>query len=224
MSERMRNTYYTEGSAARVMTVPPRKPRRVLDPEGRERVSSVAAPKRELERPSTPVRTRTASHSAAPVKRTRSSARPATQKTRPATKPTVKPQTKKQTQKKKNVAKNTRVSHQAERALAFNFKYAAYVVLAVGIMMVASVMMLGMESRITKQRQEISGLESELDAIKDDNAAYKVRLENMYSLDTVYDIATNELGMVYAKRGQIVYYDSANEDYVKQYQDVPESN
>jgi hypothetical protein len=30
--------------------------------------------------------------------------------------------------------------------------------------------------------------------------------------------------LVYAKRGQIIYYDSANEDYVKQYQDVPGSN
>ena len=36
----------------------------------------------------------------------------------------------------------------------------------------------------------------------------------MYTLDDIYNVATNELGMVYAKRGQIIYYDSANEDYV----------
>lgn len=46
----------------------------------------------------------------------------------------------------------------------------------------------------------------------------------MYTLDDIYNVATNELGMVYAKKGQIIYYDSANEDYVKQYQDVPGSN
>ena len=46
-------------------------------------------------------------------------------------------------------------------------------------------------------------------------------LDNMYTLEQVYDAATNELGMVYARKGQIVYYESANEDYVKQYQDVP---
>ena len=40
-------------------------------------------------------------------------------------------------------------------------------------------------------------------------------------LEHIKDVAMNELGMVYAKKGQIVYYESASEDYVKQYQDVP---
>ena len=56
----------------------------------------------------------------------------------------------------------------------------------------------------------------------DDNAAFKLSLESMYSLDDIYNVPTNELGMVYAKKGQVVYYESANEDYVKQYQDIPE--
>ena len=121
-------------------------------------------------------------------------------------------------------AAKRRISPQAERALAFNFKYTLYVTFACIIMACAGVVLLTSEAKLTKQRQNISNLEAELKTITDDNAAYRIKLDNMYSLDQVYDIATNELGMVYAKKGQIVYYDGANEDYVKQYRNVPSAD
>lgn len=139
----------------------------------------------------------------------------------PARTPVRTPEKRQQPQTKK-VAKP--VPAQAQKALAFNFGYTVYVVMAVAIMMGACFMMLVMDSKLTEKKQNIANLETQLEALKDENTAYKVKLENMYSLDDVYDIATNELGMVYAKKGQIVYYDSANEDYVKQYQDVPEAD
>ena len=120
--------------------------------------------------------------------------------------------------------KNTRISPKADRALAFNLGYTVFVVSAVFIMIAACVAMLYMESKVTKQQKNINALEAQLETIKDDNSAYRLSLENMYSLDEIYDVATNELGMVYARKGQIVYYDSANEDYVKQYKDVPEAD
>ena len=80
------------------------------------------------------------------------------------------------------------------------------------------------EAMLDVQKKNIVGLENELDNLRTDNSAYKMSIENMYSLDQIYDVATNELGMVYARKGQIVYYESANEDYVNQYQDVPEAN
>ena len=92
------------------------------------------------------------------------------------------------------------------------------------IMVAACIVMLYMESRINDQQNNINNLEAQLDALETDNAAYAMSLENMYTLEQINDVAVNELGMVYAKKGQIVYYDSANEDYVKQYQDVPEAN
>lgn len=118
---------------------------------------------------------------------------------------------------------NRRVSERTDRALAFNLKYTIFVVGSVLIMVVACIVMLYMESKIKLQQNNINNLEAELEAINDDNVAYKMTLDNMYTLDDIYNAATNELGMVYAKKGQIVYYDSANEDYVKQYQDVPEA-
>lgn len=110
---------------------------------------------------------------------------------------------------------------QAERALAFDLRYTMFVVAAVAIMVVACVYMLYMESRINTQQNNINSMTSQLEKLENENTAYAMSLNNMYTLDDIYDVASNELGMVYAKKGQIVYYESASEDYVKQYQDVP---
>ncbi len=120
--------------------------------------------------------------------------------------------------------KRQTIDRSMDKALAFDLRYTVFVVASVVIMVAACIVMLYMESRINDQQNNINELEAQLDAIETDNAAYAVTLENMYTLDEITDVAINELGMVYAKKGQIVYYDSANEDYVKQYQDVPEAN
>lgn len=110
---------------------------------------------------------------------------------------------------------------QAEKALAFDLRYTVFVVAAVAIMVVACVYMLYMESRINAQQNNINSMTSQLEKLENENTSYAMSLNNMYTLDDIYDVASNELGMVYAKKGQIVYYESASEDYVKQYQDVP---
>lgn len=117
-----------------------------------------------------------------------------------------------------------RMSAKVDKALAFDMRYTTFVVASVVIMVAACIMMLYMESKIDAQKRNINQMEAELEAIENDNAAFEMSLKNMYTLDEIYDVATNELGMVYAKKGQIVYYESANEDYIKQYQDVPEAN
>lgn len=130
-----------------------------------------------------------------------------------------KQQTKYRTRAQREQARRRR--EQAEKALAFDFRYTVFVVAAVAIMVVACVYMLYMESRINTQQSNINSMTSQLEKLENENTAYAISLNNMYTLDDIYDVASNELGMVYAKKGQIVYYESANEDYVKQYQDVP---
>lgn len=40
-------------------------------------------------------------------------------------------------------------------------------------------------------------------------------------LDEIYQIATGRLGMVYAGEDQVIYYDSSNNDYIRQYESIP---
>ena len=125
-------------------------------------------------------------------------------------------------QKRTAAEKQKKISAKADKALAFDMRYTMFVMTSVLIVIAACVLMLHMEASINEKKSNINALESELETIEDDNAALKLSLESMYSLDDIYNVATSELGMVYAKKGQIVYYESANEDYVKQYQDIPE--
>lgn len=116
-----------------------------------------------------------------------------------------------------------RLKKRADRALAFNMRYTVFVLFAVAIVAGACMMMLNMQMGIDAQKANVVALERQIEEIQTDNEAKRVQLENMYSLDDIRRIATSELGMVYAKKGQIIYYESADEDYVKQHMDVPEA-
>ncbi len=128
--------------------------------------------------------------------------------------------------KQKNIALNrkhhARVAKKAAKSQAFDFAYTAVLVVAFVLMVASCVYMLKLEGKVREQESNITKLSKELDTIKSDNMSYSDSLENMYTLDEIYKIATSELGMVYSTKGQIIYYDSANEDYVTQFEDVPE--
>ena len=58
----------------------------------------------------------------------------------------------------------------------------------------------------------------------DANSATQERINDAIDLEYVKDYATNKLGMVYPSEDQIIKYKSGSDDYVKQYQDIPQSN
>ncbi len=66
----------------------------------------------------------------------------------------------------------------------------------------------------------IASLEGEISSLKADNAAEQNRISASENLSQVKDVAQNQLGMVYAGNGQIVYYTVEESDYMTQYQDV----
>lgn len=136
----------------------------------------------------------------------------------------VRPERRQEVRPERKPERRQAVDKRVDKALAFNLKYTVFVMASVVIMVAACVVMLYMETKISDQESNISQLESQLESLEKDNKAYATSLEGMYTLEQINDVAINELGMVYAKKGQIVYYESANEDYVKQYKDVPEAN
>ena len=99
-----------------------------------------------------------------------------------------------------------------------------FLAFAMVIMIFSCANMIMMESKIDSKKNEISSLQSEIRDMKADNEAFENSLSDSYTLEEIYNIAVNELGMVYSEKGQIVYYDTANEDYVNQYQDVPSAD
>ena len=112
----------------------------------------------------------------------------------------------------------------AEKSLYFDKGYAFVLTASVLLMIISCVVMLTIQSKVSEQERNIHSMQLEIQDLQANNAAYADSLENKYSLNHIYDVATKDLGMVYSQKGQIVYYESANEDYVKQMRDVPEAN
>ena len=80
---------------------------------------------------------------------------------------------------------------------------------------------LQMKAKLTTQSENIAVLESQLSKLKADNDAYYNQALASVTLEDVTDAALNRLGMHYATESQIQYYDTTENSYVRQYQNVP---
>lgn len=126
----------------------------------------------------------------------------------------VRPETKKR-------PANQTISRNSKRAKAFDLNYTMALVVATAFLFASCIMMLSLQAGITEDRRQIAALESNLNELKDTNDETDKRLESSVDLTEVYDVAINELGMVYPKNGQVISYKASNPDYVKQFGDIP---
>ena len=76
---------------------------------------------------------------------------------------------------------------------------------------------------VTEQKSTVDAKALELNELKADNDAYYSEIMTNVDLEEIRDRAINELGMDYATEDQINYYTPGNNNYVRQYQDVPEN-
>ncbi len=117
---------------------------------------------------------------------------------------------------------STRTRRNQSRALSIQKGQALFLGIATALTLAACVYMLNLQATITSQNKNITALEEKLNLIVDNNEATASRLDGQVNLSEIYRIATEELGMVYAVKGQILLYEESNPDYVRQYKDVPE--
>lgn len=88
-------------------------------------------------------------------------------------------------------------------------------------LVLACIFFLSMHSNVTQYQKSVQRKEKELHSIVDANNATEERLNSALDVDAIYKRATKDLGMVYAADDKVVYYKSANPDYVVQYGNVP---
>ena len=78
------------------------------------------------------------------------------------------------------------------------------------------------QAMATSSQKKIASLESELAELKKANADELNRIETSVNLEEIRDIAINELGMVYATAENVVLYENTHQNYVSQYEEVPQ--
>ena len=81
---------------------------------------------------------------------------------------------------------------------------------------------LKLQSDVTSMDKNIISMEQELTKkTNENNAAYEA-INTTYNLDYVYKVAVEELGMVYPNNNKVITYQSGKDDYVRQYEDIPD--
>lgn len=131
-------------------------------------------------------------------------------------KPAANPNTR--TKTKTNTAKRIK-----DRRWVDDFKHGFGMICAAAVVVCLCFYILKLSADVKDGKNKIANLRTQLNAQLDENAEYSSGLDSMVNLEEIYNIATNELGMVYSEPGQTVYYSQSNDDYVVQYKDVPEA-
>lgn len=96
--------------------------------------------------------------------------------------------------------------------------------LTVAVLMTVGVCMLyvQLQSDINGRMKNVAALESQILDLRTDNDAALRRIETSVDMEGVRNKALNEMGMKYPSQDQIIYYDVDANDYMNQYQDIPE--
>lgn len=117
---------------------------------------------------------------------------------------------------------NTRVRKNREKAKHMSIGS----VLSMALAMIAAAFILtrylGLQADITNSIKHIAALESQLNELKLDNDENYSRITSDINLDEVKRVAIQELGMTYAKEGQIITFNGEGSDYVRQTGDIPD--
>lgn len=108
-----------------------------------------------------------------------------------------------------------------ERALSMNLGYVTFLTAAAVISVLMCVNFLQLQAKGTKLQKEVTSLETQLNAAILENDSDYNRIMTGVDMEQVKDVAMNQLGMVYAKKSQIVTYEMEDNDYVRQYSEIP---
>ena len=78
-----------------------------------------------------------------------------------------------------------------------------------------------LQHQVSKMEKEIVSMERTLSTMMNENDAAYEQIKMAYDLDYVYNIAVNELGMVYPNNNEVITFERTDESYVRQYADIP---
>ncbi|MFR5732973.1 MAG: septum formation initiator family protein [Clostridium sp.] len=102
-----------------------------------------------------------------------------------------------------------------EKALQMNLPYVIMLTLAAVCALYICIGYLHVQSSMTAKIHNIETLEQQLEQLRSENDALQTRINTDMDLDHIYKVATEELGMVYANRNQVLVYDKTGKRVCK---------
>lgn len=114
-----------------------------------------------------------------------------------------------------------RRQREVERERKLGRGYLVFVTAAVCLASVVVGYTITIQTNISSSMANVAVLKDQIETLRTDNELAEKKLESQLDLESIRDIAINQLGMVYPSREQIVRYDVKNNDYMNQYEDIP---
>lgn len=113
------------------------------------------------------------------------------------------------------------VQRNRARAKKMGFRDVFFLTIASAAVVIMLVSYLQMQSELTYKAKYIAKREIELSNLKLSNDEELNRIESSINLEEIKRIAVEELGMNYAKTGQVVTISDEGSDYVRQIASIP---
>lgn len=124
------------------------------------------------------------------------------------------------TYRKKKASRQVRKNRR--KALRMNPAYVMFLTFAALFALIICVNYVKLQSSITSRSENITALQEELAAVREENNTRYNFVMDAVNLDEIGKKAQKELGMVYASEDQVIEYTRPSADYVKQYENIPE--
>lgn len=115
-----------------------------------------------------------------------------------------------------------RIRKNREKASYMSIGYVTFMIAAIVVTCMILIGYVNLQSDITNRINNIAKLERQLNDMKLSNDEEYTRIMSNVDLDNIKRIAINELGMKYAKDGQVITYSGEGSDYVRQYNNIPD--
>ena len=116
---------------------------------------------------------------------------------------------------------NKKVRKNREKMLSMNFPYLVVLSAAMVVVLALCANYISVQSRLTSTIKEAQKNESNLEKLKDENDSAENMIATYLDLDHIKDVAMNKLGMVYAKKNQVITYEKTENEYVRQFDEIP---
>ena len=116
---------------------------------------------------------------------------------------------------------NDKIRQNRQQALRMDLPYLMLLTIAALATLFICCSYLRVQSSITSSIKTIETQEKKLESLKNENDALETRINTSVDLEYIYQVATQELGMVYPEKNQVIQYDKTESEYVRQYENIP---
>lgn len=104
-----------------------------------------------------------------------------------------------------------------KRRPAYSIMHLAIVTALIGLLFASAVQMIYMKSEITQVEKQIRKADAQLKDVQALNESLSSGLDAEPDRNYIYSVAVGRLGMAYPNANDVIYYEVADTDYVRQY-------